>query len=119
MIKEETMRIEKFNAFYDTVIEQCIKGIKENCQKEGFSDLKCLRIKANIKKSIYRNYQKKRDFIKYNYMSRKTSVALDRHKVAACMVYAILKTNPFKVNMWIPHLPEKNDSKNMYYREKP
>lgn len=40
-------------------------------------------------------------------MSKETPVALDRHKVASCMVYAILKSNPIKVNMWLPNLPEK------------
>lgn len=40
-------------------------------------------------------------------MSKENPVALDRHKVAACMVYAILKVSPIKVNMWISNLPEK------------
>lgn len=104
------MRIQSFDKFYEIVIQRCIEEIKRYAEKIGFADLECFRLKGKnprLDMSIYRNYQKKRDFIKYNYMSKEIPVALDRHKVAACMVYAILKANPMKVNMWIPNLPEK------------
>lgn len=105
------MRSQDFDTFFDTVIEPCIIAIEEDAKRKGYENLECFKKsnrrkgKERIKKSIYINYQNKRDYIKYNYMSKKTEVALDRHKVASCMVYAILKTNPIKVNMWIPKLP--------------
>lgn len=40
-------------------------------------------------------------------MTKKATVALDRHKVASCMIYAILKSKPFKVNRMVRNLPEK------------
>ena len=104
------MRIQDFNEFYKVVIGECINEIKQYAKDSGYVNLECFRENKNESKvsiSIYRNYQKKRDYIKYNYMSKKNPVALDRHKVAACMVYAILKSGPIKVNMWISNLPEK------------
>lgn len=104
------MRLQDFNEFYKVVIGKCIDEIKEYAKKNGYVDLECFQKNKDDSKvimSMYRNYQKKRDYIKYNYMSKKNPVALDRHKVAACMVYAVLKANPIKVNMWIPNLPEK------------
>lgn len=104
------MRIQNFDDFYEIVIKKCIEQIREFAKANGFEKGECFKNNENSLKtdiSIYRNYQNKRDYIKYNYMSKETPVALDRHKVAACMVYAILKTSPIKVNMWIPKLPEK------------
>lgn len=100
------MKIQDYNNFYDTVIHQCIKGIKEQVKHCGLAE-SCIIPKKYIKKKIYYNYQKKRDFIISNYMSKQAEVSLDRHKVASCMVYAILKTNPLKVDRMIPGLPEK------------
>lgn len=106
------MRREDFDIFFDTVVNPCIMAIKEDAKTKGFENLECFKKNDNddksnkrIKKSIYRNYQNMRDYLKYNYMSKKTEVALDRHKIASCMVYAILKSNPIKVNMWIPQMP--------------
>ena len=58
-------------------------------------------------KKIFEYYQEMRDYIRCNYMSKKIDVALDRHKVAACMMYAILKAKPLKINRKIPSLDEK------------
>lgn len=104
------MRIQNFDEFYTIVIQECINEIENYAKTSGFTNLECFFQKEHNCKtdiSIYHNYQKKRDYIKYNYMSKETPVALDRHKVAACMVYAILKSTPIKVNMWITNLPEK------------
>lgn len=101
------MKSQDYSTFFKEVIKKCMNGIESEIKKE-FSGLECFRKnKNNYEKAIFRNYQKKRDYIKYNYMSKKNPIALDRHKVASCMVYAILKANPFKINMWIPNLPEK------------
>ena len=40
-------------------------------------------------------------------MTKKATVSLDRHKVASCMIYAILKANPLKVDRMVRNLPEK------------
>lgn len=48
-----------------------------------------------------------RDYVRCNYMSKKVDVALDRHKVAACMMYAVLKAKPLMVSRKTPRLDEK------------
>lgn len=100
------MRTQDFDIFFAKVISRCIDDLEKYAKLE-LPDCICISKKKNINKKIFSYYQRKRDFIKYNYMSGKTPVALDRHKVAACMVYAILKANPLEINMWIPNLPEK------------
>lgn len=111
------MRIQDFEKFYKIVIKECINSIAAYAKTNGYVELECFcknKNDAKIGMSIYYNYQQKRDYIKYNYMSKKNLVALDRHKVAACMVYAILKASPVKVNMWLPNLPEKIIMANEY-----
>lgn len=100
------MKREDYNDFYDKVIKKCIIGIKEYADKR-LSDSSCLTDQRNARKRIFKNYQNKRDFVISNYMSKTSTVALDRHKVAACMIYAILKAKPLKVNRMIANLPEK------------
>lgn len=107
------MKFDDYAGFYGEVIEKCIEGI-ETYAKIAVPNKKCLKIKNNIKKKIYNNYQRKRDYIRCNYMTKKAEVALDRHKVASCMMYAILKVNPFYVNRMIPSLPEKILLSNQY-----
>lgn len=100
------MKKQDFNTFFSKVIFKCMEDV-ETYAKTELPGLDCVSGKKNIDKKIFKYYQRKRDFIRYNYMSRKTPVALDRHKVAACMVYAILKAYPLKINKWIANLPEK------------
>lgn len=107
------MKLDDYNDFYEMVIEECIKGI-EDYAKITVPNKKCLKRKKNIKKKIYDNYQRKRDYIRCNYMTKKAEVALDRHKVASCMIYAILKVNPLYVNRMIASLPEKILLSNQY-----
>ena len=97
------MKIEDFNDFCLTVINAYIKEIKDY---EKNINCKCLHENARAKSKIFKYYQRKRDVIKRNYME-KTAVSLDRHKIAACMVYAILKSRVLSVNEFIPHLPER------------
>lgn len=100
------MTIKDYDDFYEEVIVKCIKDI---CDYHSlrYPDIPALQLKENRKKEIFQFYQKKRDFIKYNYMAKTNLVALDRHKVASCMVFAILKACPFKINRFISDLPEE------------
>lgn len=99
------MRRDDFDDFNEVVIKKCIDEIFKCANSEG---LDCaIKLKSNSSKNIFKNYQFQRDYIVSNYMEKNISVALDRHKVAACMVYAILKTMPIKVNRRICNLPEK------------
>lgn len=99
------MRIDDYNDFYDKVIKQCIDGIMKYAENLQFDS--GIQVRDNSKDKIYKNYQKKRDYVRSNYMSKKTEVSLDRHKVSSCMIYAILKTKPLKINRLVWKLPEK------------
>lgn len=98
------MRVEDFEDFCAQVIDKYIDGYREY-QK----DYKCLYECKFAKSRIFRYYQRKRDVIKNNYMENPGDAekSLDRHKVAACMMYAILKCRIWKVNRFVPHLPDK------------
>lgn len=100
------MKLEDYNDFYEKVIAKCLTALEERAQK--FSKEKhCLIRQDNAQKKIYKYYQRKRDYIRCNYMTKKSLVSLDRHKVASCIIYAILKVRPFKVNLMVRNLPEE------------
>lgn len=91
-----------YDDFFSIVIRPCIDKIIVETEQYG-----CHYVGGKCQNSIYHHYQNKRDFIKDRYMKKAEDAALDRHKVAVCMMYAILKTKPIKVNRFIPDLPEK------------
>lgn len=106
------MKVEDFDNFYEVVIFECIKKVKS--ELEAYN---CVAISISSKYKIYKNYQFKRDLVKKNYMDKGDvpgDVSLDRHKIAACMIYAILKAQPIKINRWIRNLPEKAILANEY-----
>lgn len=98
------MKVEDFEDFCDKVIDIYIEEIKEY-QKP----YKCIGVNKLARNSIFKFYQRKRDEIKNNYMEKpvKNEKALDRHKVAACMMYAVLKSKVLWVNRFVPNLPNR------------
>ena len=97
------MKIDDFEDFCTEVIDKYIMDIEEyqtniNCN--------CIKVRKTAKHKIFKYYQRKRDEIRENYMMEPTK-SLDRHKVATCMMYAILKSKILKVNKYVPHLPDK------------
>lgn len=93
------MIYEDYEKFYNIVIKEYIDEI---CNYDG-EEFKCLSIDSNACKKIYKNYEKKR--IETRSKMSEESNPIDRHKTAACMMYAILKTRVFKVNYGVPDLP--------------
>lgn len=89
------MKKENYDSFFEEVVMGAINDIKK-MEKNLMGDTKVLEIR-NCKNKIFHFYQKKRDYIRSNYMTKEYNVALDRHKVASCMLFAILKAKPFKV----------------------
>lgn len=100
------MREQDYGKFYEVVVSACINDIFEYNKQNGFPE-NSIMLRENHSRKIFEYYQEMRDFIRCNYMSKKMDVALDRHKVAACMMYAVLKAKPLKVNRKIPGLDEK------------
>ena len=100
------MKEQDYKKFYNVVVSACIDDILKYNEQNGFPKNSIIR-RENRKKKIFEYYQEMRDYIRCNYMSKKIDVALDRHKVAACMMYAILKANPLKINRKIPNLDER------------
>lgn len=79
--------------------------------KEKFNEIWCnillpiydeISLKANVyirpfaKEIAYRKYQKKKTYLKINYMQN-PNTHLDRHKIAACMMYAIVSSHPILI----------------------
>ena len=91
-----------YDDFFSVVIRPCIDKIIAETEPYG-----CCYLGEKCQYSIYNHYQNKRDFVKDRYMKQSEDAALDRHKVASCMMYAILKTRPIKVNRLVRDLPEK------------
>lgn len=94
------MKYGDYESFYHTVIKEYINELLD-------FDSKCnaLSINKTAYKSIYKFYEKKRIEIRTIYMAD-ASKPIDRHKTAACMMYAILRAKVFKINKSIPCLPE-------------
>jgi len=94
------MKYEDYENFYNIVIKGYIDELLE-------FDSKCNALTFNNKspKAIYNYYEKKRIEVRTIYMAD-SSKPIDRHKTSACMIYAILKSKVFKVNKFIPGLPE-------------
>lgn len=68
-----------------------------------------LYIKARSKKKIFKKYQKQKTYLKLNYMEN-PNTHLDRHKIAACMLYAIVKVHPIRIkriSIWKNYLNGK------------
>lgn len=95
------MNVNEFYTFCNSVIEQYIAEIVTEDK-----DVKCLTLNKRRIKNIYVHYEKKRIEVRKKYMQdfRKP---VDRHKIAACMMYAILKSKVFKVNRLVSNIPEK------------
>ena len=81
------MTNEKFEDIWDNIILKLFDEITP--QKDVF-------IASRSKYKIYKEYQKQKTFLKLNYMEN-PNTHLDRHKIAACMLYAIVKVQPIRI----------------------
>lgn len=81
------MTNEKFEDIWENII---LKLIKEIIPQED------IYIARRSQKRIYKEYQKQKTFLKLNYMENQHT-HLDRHKIASCMLYAIVKVQPVRV----------------------
>ena len=95
------MNVNEFYAFCNTVIEEYVKEILEEDK-----DIGCLTFNKRSLNNIYVHYEKKRVEVRKRYMQDSAKL-VDRHKIAACMMYAILKAHVFKVERLISNVPEK------------
>lgn len=93
----------KFEDLYKTVILEYVKDL-ENIQKE--LNMNCLKYSDKRARRIYDYYEKKRLYIRRYFMNLE-SKPMDRHKIGAVMIYAILKSRPFLVAKTIPKLPNQ------------
>lgn len=96
------MKLEDYDDFCEKVILPYIEQIMLFAEDNNCKD--CIKFNSRSLKKIYVYYQRKRDEIKYHYMALPAR-ALDRHKVAACMLYAILESKVFRINKIRKTLP--------------
>ena len=73
-----------------------------------------LHLKKDAKEKVYKQYQNKKTYIKDNYMLS-CNTHLDRHKIASCVLYAIMQVYPIEVNLSM--IKKKHDSKEMFPKE--
>lgn len=97
------MTWEKFQEIYEEVI---LKYAEDLIKLQEKDNIKCLTYNHKRKKKIYDFYESKRLYIRRYFMDHE-DMPMDRHKIGAVMMYAILRSNLFKVNRLIPNLPNK------------
>ncbi len=83
------MKKDKFDELWDYVV----LSIFDDMNVDG-----TLTLKRNARKRVYSQYQKEKTFVKTNYMIDEDT-HLDRHKIASCVLYAIMKVYPVHVKM--------------------
>lgn len=96
------MKLEDYDDFCKKVILLYVEEIMLFAEDNNCKD--CIKFNPCSLKKVFAYYQSKRDEIKNHYMSLPAK-ALDRHKVAACMLYAILKSKVFRINKIKKTLP--------------
>lgn len=97
----------KYTDFFNEVIYPFVCEF-ESIDKNYFNKDKCTALRYNkiAKKTIYHFYEKKRKEIRSVFMNLENR-PMDRHKIGAVMMYAVLRSNLFFVNRLVPHLPHK------------
>lgn len=96
------MRYEDFEDLYDKVIRAYMIELEMLD-----ADFHSLTFHEKRRKIVYRFYERKRLEIRKKYMKQSDRLALDRHKVAACMMYAILRGRLIEIDNSISKLPEQ------------
>lgn len=84
------MTQEKFHEVWENiVVSYCKEAFKH-------SDVN-IHFKLFSERRVYNEYQRQRNTLKANYMEN-PNTHLDCHKIAACLVYAIVKVQPIIIN---------------------
>ena len=97
------MQREKFESFYTDVLSKHIEELMEIDKKSG---LNCLKRVSGTERKIYNNYENKRKQIRRFFMNLECK-PMDRHKIGAVMMYAVLKASPIRVDKSIPNIPDE------------
>lgn len=91
------------NKFFEILLSPCLDEVEKT-----FSEYKeCFTVKRDQKtfSRIWKLYEKQSELM-YRRMDCRVTV-LDRHKVASCFIYALLKYKPVRLNLDKKPLPEK------------
>lgn len=94
------------NKFEDLCHEVICEYINDLNNIQNELNIKCLNFSRKRVKRIYDYYEKKRLYIRRYFMNLE-SKPLDRHKIGAVMMYAILKSRPFHVSKTVRALPSQ------------
>ena len=97
------MQLEKFNEVHEEIIKPLIRELMDDqyniCNK-------CLSLKKDYDKKIYKQYEKLRKEIKRRDMCAEVEY-IDRHKIGACMMGAIVLVSPISVKTTLQDIPER------------
>ena len=95
--------VKSLQKIYDSIISEYANDLIKLQHQYG---LNCLRFRHHRANKIYDLYETKRLYIRRYFMNLEYQ-PMDRHKIGAVMMYAILKSKPFKINKMVPNLPNK------------
>ena len=97
------MKKKNFDVLYNNVICKYKTDLETICDSLG---IKSITFNERRAKKIFYYYEKKRQYIK-RYFMKDVCLPIDRHKIGAIMMYAILKSCPFKINKTKAQLPNQ------------
>lgn len=96
------MTKEKFIDIYKNVLLKYVSDI-ENIEKNFKKN--CIKFNSRKAMKVYDFYEKKRRYVRRYFMEKENQL-IDRHKIGAIFIYAVLKSKPFSVNKLISDLPD-------------
>lgn len=70
------------------------------------ADYNCLKLNKSALNKIYYNYEQKRQTIRRYFMNIETK-PMDRHKIGSVMLYAVIKSHVFSINLTKRRLPHE------------
>ena len=97
------MQLEKFNEVHEEIIKPLIRELMDDQYNKCN---KCLSLKKDYDKKIYKQYEKLRKEIKRRDMYAEVEY-IDRHKIGACMMGAIVLVSPISVKTTLQDIPER------------
>lgn len=97
------MQLEKFNEIHEEIIKPLVRELLDD---EYNTCNKCLSLKKDYEKKIYKQYEKLRREVKRKDMCAEVEY-IDRHKIGACMMWAIILVSPISVKTTLQDIPER------------
>lgn len=93
----------KFDEIHAKIMEPLLKELRDD---EYNVRRKCLSVKRDYEKKIYKQYERLRKDLKSKDMCEESQY-IDRHKIASCLLGAIVLVSPVTVKTTLQDIPER------------